>query len=37
MLMDKSLDEEMVKKIKSIIENADKRITSYHFLKTRKS
>ena len=37
MLMDKSLDEEMVQKIKNIIENADKRITWYHFLKTRKS
>lgn len=37
MLMDRKIDDEQIKKIKKIIENADKRITWYHFLKTRRS
>ncbi len=36
MLLDRAVDDEIVKKIVSLIEN-DKTITSYHFLKTRLS
>lgn len=37
MLMDRKIDDEMITQITHIIENADKRITGYHYLKTRKS
>jgi divalent metal cation (Fe/Co/Zn/Cd) transporter len=37
MLMDKSVSSDIIEKVKSIIEKADKRINSYHALKTRKS
>lgn len=37
MLMDRKIDDELIQKVIDIINNADKRITSYHFLKTRKS
>jgi cation diffusion facilitator family transporter len=36
MLLDAALDEEIVQKIKKIIED-DKRVNDYHYLKTRKS
>lgn len=37
MLMDRSLDEKLIEKIKEIILNTDNQVTSYHFLKTRAS
>lgn len=37
MLMDRSLDDETLELIKWIITNTDKRVSSYHFLKTRAS
>ncbi|MDD5769562.1 MAG: cation diffusion facilitator family transporter [Candidatus Gracilibacteria bacterium] len=37
MLMDRKIDDELIKKIIKIISIADNRITGYHFLKTRKS
>lgn len=37
MLMDKSLEKEKIEKIKKIIISSSKEISSYHFLKTRKS
>jgi ferrous-iron efflux pump FieF len=37
MLMDKSVSYDIIEKVKNIIETADKRINSYHALKTRKS
>lgn len=37
MLMDRKIDDEWVEKIKEIITTADRRISWYHFLKTRKS
>ncbi len=37
MLLDKSLDEKTLNKIINIINNTDKRVDSYHYLKSRKS
>lgn len=37
MLMDRKIEDELIEKIKNIIETTDKEITGYHFLKTRKS
>gem|GEM_PF-5352203 len=37
MLMDRSLDEDLVEKIKEIIMKTDNQVSSYHFLKTRAS